>query len=312
MNNIKNLTNDQLYKEYQTARQNLLNAVEGTKEEQEADRLYTEIALEIGERNMDLKYYKLAEQKEANTSVKPNTIRKSIKTIISTLLISATILLASNPIPVFAEEVHDTLNGQYNAIVVNSYPEQDNLVVIQIGDNLYSFLADDDGWCVEDEMIVTMDNDNVIEAKPIVDLKYFYKLGSPSVIYTDDLKTDEDLRNYAIKFLKDNYNDTLDIPIEFNKVYNENCNETIYGMTTFEDGKATGIVIDSNLVYNNDSVQIERTLIHELLHLVLNQQGKGYQDGQADFENEVIKQGASSNNGNKGILHTHVKANILQ
>jgi hypothetical protein len=63
--------------------------------------------------------------------------------------------------------VNEALNGEYKAIVTATYPNENNLVVIQIGQDLYSFYSDDDGWNVNDNMYVTLENDEVVKARPI-------------------------------------------------------------------------------------------------------------------------------------------------
>jgi hypothetical protein len=61
--NIKNLSNDQLYKVYQEAKINFRNAPEGTQEEIEADRIFTEVSKEVESRkDFNWLEYKLAEQ----------------------------------------------------------------------------------------------------------------------------------------------------------------------------------------------------------------------------------------------------------
>ena len=60
--NYSNLTNDQLYIQYQEAKVNFRNAIEGTQEEIEADRIFTELSKEIENREaFDWLSYKLAE-----------------------------------------------------------------------------------------------------------------------------------------------------------------------------------------------------------------------------------------------------------
>ena len=64
-----------------------------------------------------------------------------------------------------SKDVHEALNGEYKASVVATYPEQNNLVVIKIDNNLYSFYADNDSYKVDDSLTVTTQNDEVIQAK---------------------------------------------------------------------------------------------------------------------------------------------------
>jgi hypothetical protein len=58
MKNIKDLSNSELVAEYQQAKKNFREAIEGTKEEIEADRLYTKLFKELNDRNIDLRDYK--------------------------------------------------------------------------------------------------------------------------------------------------------------------------------------------------------------------------------------------------------------
>jgi len=59
MTNYSNLTNEQLYITYQEAKTNFINAIEGTQEEIEADRIFTELSKEVENRNLDLKSCKI-------------------------------------------------------------------------------------------------------------------------------------------------------------------------------------------------------------------------------------------------------------
>lgn len=66
--NIKNLTNDQLYNEYQQAKFNFRNAPEGSKEELEADIIFNELSKEVESREdfnwLEYKTAELEKQKE--------------------------------------------------------------------------------------------------------------------------------------------------------------------------------------------------------------------------------------------------------
>lgn len=66
-----------------------------------------------------------------------------------------------------SKDVHKALNGEYKASVIATYQNENNLVIIKINNDLYSFYADDDGWNINDNMYVTLKNDEVIQARPI-------------------------------------------------------------------------------------------------------------------------------------------------
>lgn len=65
MTNYSNLTNEQLYNAYQQAKTNFRNASEGSQQELEADKVFTELSKEVANRN-DFNWleYKLAEQEQ--------------------------------------------------------------------------------------------------------------------------------------------------------------------------------------------------------------------------------------------------------
>lgn len=123
------------------------------------------------------------------------------------------------------------------------------------------------------------------------------------VIFTQNLKTNEDLNNYAIEFLRD-YNISLDntlIPITFTNIEQTEENININGTFYFiedeeneENREPIRIVIDEKLIEECEH-EVERTLIHELTHYVLFLEGKGHRDGQMDFEDLNYKNGGRSN-----------------
>jgi len=190
---IKTLSNEQLYIKYQEAKANFRNAIEGTQEEIEADRIFTELSQEVENReDFDWLSFKLEELNQATTkTTKPNNTVKQVKTFVKSFVIATIVLLTtSNPVmaqdvnatvinsdkyfiqaeynnkvynferaiedheqwnkgdriilDLESKDVHEALNGEYKASVVATYPEQNNLVVIKIDNNLYSFYADND------------------------------------------------------------------------------------------------------------------------------------------------------------------------
>jgi ATP-dependent RNA circularization protein (DNA/RNA ligase family) len=65
MTNYSNLTNQELYIKYQEAKANFRNAPEGSQEELEADKVFTELSREVANReDFDWSSYKLAEQEQ--------------------------------------------------------------------------------------------------------------------------------------------------------------------------------------------------------------------------------------------------------
>lgn len=63
-----------------------------------------------------------------------------------------------------AEDTHEALNGFYNGTVVQTYPNDNNLVVVNVDGNLYSFYADDNSYKVNDILELTFCNDEIINA----------------------------------------------------------------------------------------------------------------------------------------------------
>ena len=121
--------------------------------------------------------------------------------------------------------------------------------------------------------------------------------------YTQDLKTNEDLQEYATQFLKDNYNIDLDIPVTFKSMDGDILGAFYYNKDT---NKPIKIVINNLMLADNNycSHDIERTLIHENIHYYLDFTSQDFKDEQETFENENYKLGGRSNDRN-------VKANYL-
>lgn len=63
-----------------------------------------------------------------------------------------------------AEDTHEALNGLYKGIVVQIYPNENNLIVVNVDDNLYSFYADDSSYKVNDIIELNFCNDEIINA----------------------------------------------------------------------------------------------------------------------------------------------------
>lgn len=73
MTNYSKLSNKELYIQYQQAKTNFRNAIEGTTEEIESDRIFTELSNEVENRqDFDWLTYKLEEQQNKTTTVTEN------------------------------------------------------------------------------------------------------------------------------------------------------------------------------------------------------------------------------------------------
>jgi hypothetical protein len=63
-----------------------------------------------------------------------------------------------------AEDTHEALNGLYNGTIVQTYPDKNNLIVVNIDGNLYSFYADNSSYKVNDVLELNFCNDEIINA----------------------------------------------------------------------------------------------------------------------------------------------------
>jgi hypothetical protein len=63
-----------------------------------------------------------------------------------------------------ASDTHEALNGLYNGTVVQTYPNENNLVVVNVDGNLYSFYSNDSSYKVNDTLKLTFCNDEIINA----------------------------------------------------------------------------------------------------------------------------------------------------
>lgn len=190
-----------------------------------------------------------------------------------------------------------------------------NIVMMQKDDNnCYYFVTEENSWEAGEPITITVDsNDIVRKAVPYLTKREKYKLGNNGQIYVKQLTNDEDLKRYANMWLKDNYNMTLNIPIEFNSINQDKEDCIIYGQTEYNNHIPTKITISSDLnkIENDTNVITERMLIHELTHYALAIKGQEYEDNTSNFTNEAIKNGATidGKNNDEGILHSHVVVN---
>jgi hypothetical protein len=83
-NNYSNLSNKELYIKYQEAKANFRNAIEGSQEEIEADRIFTELSQEVESRNdFDWLSFKNEELKNSECTATVNmTMKETIKKIL--------------------------------------------------------------------------------------------------------------------------------------------------------------------------------------------------------------------------------------
>jgi hypothetical protein len=60
--------------------------------------------------------------------------------------------------------IHEALNGQYNGTVVQIYPDK-NLVIVKVDNDIYSFCDTENYYKVNDNVVLTFQDDEVINAK---------------------------------------------------------------------------------------------------------------------------------------------------
>lgn len=211
----------------------------------------------------------------------------------------------------------NTEANTYNATISKINHSNDlNIIMIQKDKNsCYSFITNDNTWSVGEKITITMDSNGMVtKAIPYVSKRDKYKLGENGIAYVKQLTTNADLAEYATKWLKDNYNMTLDIPVEFNSIKQDSHNDYIvYGQTFYDNSKPVRIAISSelNTIANDTNVITERMLIHELTHYVLATKKLPYEDGTEMFTTEALKNGANidDKDNSEGILHSHVIVN---
>lgn len=102
------------------------------------------------------------------------------------------------------------------------------------------------------------------------------------------------LRNYANKFLQENYNMSLEIPLTLNSRLKKTCGW--FRSNVYRDGRREAKCIEMNkfFVENNEPTVVLDILRHELTHYALFALGKQFRDGEADFENELRAKGIVS------------------
>ncbi|WP_056683728.1 SprT-like domain-containing protein [Cytobacillus solani] len=101
----------------------------------------------------------------------------------------------------------------------------------------------------------------------------------------------EELTLHAEDFLRKHYDMELAIPIRKNSRLKRTLGCFITVKQQAECIEIAGYLMD----YGATEVVLD-TLYHELIHYALFTQGKPYQDGRVEFENELRKHGVSSTN----------------
>jgi len=244
MKNIKTLSNNELVKAYKVAKVNFRNAVEGSQEEIECDRIYTEMFNELNERNLDLRDYQETNQTVENNTTN-NTIKK-VKTFVKSLVIATTILLTTSIpfVPVMAQEVnsnqdaniisHYTLANGYMKTVYNdgsyyinsdveiqSISYIDNTITINKDGQLYSFYDDNvKDYYLGQQINITMDQDNeivdcIVDTEPVI-------YNDVSVIYADNevccVRIDNNVYDFVNEDGSYKVNDMVNVVIQDYKI----------------------------------------------------------------------------------------------
>jgi SprT-like protein len=104
------------------------------------------------------------------------------------------------------------------------------------------------------------------------------------------------LRQYATKWLKDNYSLDLAVPLQLNGRMQRTCGW--FRHTRYSDGRDIPKCIELNkfFVENNEPTLVLDVLRHELVHYALYTLKKPFKDGQVGFERELKRLGIVSQN----------------
>jgi hypothetical protein len=245
--NIKSLSNDQLYIAYQEAKVNFRNAIEGSQEEIEADKIFTALSLEVESReDFDWLEYKLEEQEQNKTQLNKETKgcnnMKNVKNIVKSLLVGMVVVVGClvNGVSVKADindsniKDHYTMqdgsiktvfnNGSYyinSDVEIQNTNWIDNTVTINKDGELYSFYVDNvKGYYLGEQINVTMDNNNevvdcIVDNEPVI-----YK--NVSVIYADNevccIRIGQDVYDFGNDDGSYRVNDKVNIVIQDDKI----------------------------------------------------------------------------------------------
>ena len=99
------------------------------------------------------------------------------------------------------------------------------------------------------------------------------------------------LEKYANKFLQDNYNMKMEIPLRLNGRLKSTC-----GWFKYRPAKKEAVCVELNkyFVEKNEPSMVLDILRHELVHYALFAKGKPHCDGDTYFENELNRLGIVS------------------
>lgn len=110
------------------------------------------------------------------------------------------------------------------------------------------------------------------------------------------LKMDQlQIESYCRKFLMDNYNIELDIPVLINSRLSRRLGQFVSSLnTTTGVSKALRIEFSKKYLENGRLEDIISTIKHECIHYALYSLNKPYKDGEPLFESELRKHGSHS------------------
>src|SRR5690606_16736069 len=101
--------------------------------------------------------------------------------------------------------------------------------------------------------------------------------------------TQYQLEKYAEKFLKENYNMELIVPLKINGRLRKT-----FGRFVYYPNRAKSVELSKYLIENNEPVVVLDVLRHELVHYALFMLDKPFSDGHPVFESELKKLGVVS------------------
>jgi len=239
-------------------------------------------------------------------------MNKLINNLIKVVMISGIVMMfnVGNIMPSFACE--DNLY-----IINNQYVDSNNVFIIKYSNGSWSscdflnnkFILTEKDSAIEfnniKDLCENINKKNNIEMSPILknnSITEGISLHSDK-IYCDNLSSNEKLQEYATKWLKDNYNMTLDIPIIYDDLGNKYNGHYLYENKTPK-------LIQINKGLKGIDICAEKTLIHELVHYVLSKNNKDFTDETDTFRKECVKMGGNTNYGENGYLNSHLKCTM--
>ncbi|MGE6347973.1 SprT-like domain-containing protein [Bacillus mycoides] len=115
------------------------------------------------------------------------------------------------------------------------------------------------------------------------------------------------LEMLAIKFLKDNYDMKLGIPIILNGRLKTTYGKFVHANRNSKKRASRRIEMSKTYIEHQPWDIVVETLKHELIHYALYELGKPYRDGESLFESELAKHGSHSTGTIvfKGSLHIY-------